>query len=127
MPALLLSPTLLLPLLAVLGLGPAPAQAGDAQFGDRCNPDHQKLQEGTFQFQTDCDAMTFCFSGNSTCAHRGCRQDEFPFGYSKTAKLPDRCPKGQFCPDEQDLCQPLLAAGSACQFNRDGESLLLCA
>lgn len=124
LPALLLSPTLLLPLLAVLG--PAPARAGDVQFGGGCNPDHQKLQEGTFQFQTDCDAMTFCFSGNSTCAHRGCRQDEFPFGYSKTEKLPDRCPKGQFCPDEQDLCQPLLAVGSACQFNRDGESVLLC-
>ncbi|EIW62480.1 uncharacterized protein TRAVEDRAFT_113902 [Trametes versicolor FP-101664 SS1] len=119
LPALLLSPTLLLPLLAVLG--PAPARAGDVQFGGGCNPDHQKLQEGTFQFQTDCDAMTFCFSGNSTCAHRGCRQDEFPFGYSKTEKLPDRCPKGQFCPDEQDLCQPLLAVGSACQFNRDDE------
>ncbi|KAI0633879.1 hypothetical protein C8Q77DRAFT_1057078 [Trametes polyzona] len=116
LPALLLPPTLLLALLS----GPALSLAGDVNFGGSCNPDHQKLQEGTFQFQTDCNAQTFC-AANGTCAHRGCRQDEFPFGYDKDKKPPERCPKGMFCPDEQDECQPLLPVGSACQFNRDDE------
>ncbi|KAI8994084.1 hypothetical protein BD414DRAFT_565903 [Trametes punicea] len=111
LPALLLPTTLLFALWA---------RAGDVTFGNACNPDHQKLQEGTYQFQTDCDAMTFC-AQNGTCAHRGCRSDEFPFGYSQDAKLPPKCGKGFFCPDEQDQCQPLLPVGSPCQFNRDDE------
>ena len=114
-------PALLLPAALVLSFWAGPAvRAGDAKFGQSCNRDHQKLQEGTYQFQTDCDAMTFC-AENSTCAHKGCRSDEFPFGYPKNAKLPNKCPKGFFCPDEQDLCQPLIPVGSPCQFNRDGE------
>ncbi|KAL7281074.1 hypothetical protein ACG7TL_004376 [Trametes sanguinea] len=114
LPALLLPPTLLFALWA------GPALAGDVSFGKACNPDHQKLQEGTYQFQTDCDAMTFC-AANSTCAHKGCRSDEFPFGYPQNAKLPPKCDKGFFCPDEQDQCQPVLPVGSPCQFNRDDE------
>ena len=118
LPPLSLPSTLLFTLLA------APAVlAGDVPWLQACNPAHQKLQEGTYQFQTDCDAMTYC-AGNSTCALRGCRSDEFPFGYSSNVTIPDKCPRGSFCPDEQDSCQPLLAVGSACQFNRDGESLV---
>ncbi|KAI0779978.1 hypothetical protein C8Q74DRAFT_1456343 [Fomes fomentarius] len=107
LPALVLPSTLLFTLLAG-----APAA--------ECNPARQKLQEGTYQFQTDCDEMTYCHS-NSTCAWRGCRQDDFPFGYSFDVPIPDKCPRGMFCPDEQDECQPLLAVGAACQFNRDDE------
>ncbi|KAI0768849.1 hypothetical protein BD413DRAFT_562125 [Trametes elegans] len=114
--ALLIPPTLLFTLLA----GPAPARAGTVTFGHYCNPARQKLQEGTYQFQTDCDAQTYC-AANSTCAHRGCRSDEFPFGYSPTQKLPPKCDKGFFCPDEMDQCQQILPVGSPCQFNRDDE------
>ncbi|KAI0712940.1 hypothetical protein C8T65DRAFT_646169 [Cerioporus squamosus] len=115
LPLLMLPTTLLFLLLA------APAVlAGDVPWLQPCNPAHQKLQEGTYQFQTDCDAMTYCAS-NSTCALRGCRSDDFPFGYSSNVTIPDKCPKGTFCPDEQDNCQPVLAVGSACQFNRDDE------
>ncbi|KAI0373519.1 hypothetical protein BV20DRAFT_989308 [Pilatotrama ljubarskyi] len=116
LPALLLPSTLLFALWA----GPGPALAGDVPFLQPCNRDHQKLQEGTFQFQTDCDAMTYC-AENSTCALRGCRNDEFPFGYLKNVTLPPKCDKGFFCPDEQDQCQELLPVGSPCQFNRDDE------
>lgn len=38
--------------------------------------------------------------------------------------IPDRCPKGQFCPDEEDACQALLPVGSVCQLNRDGAYLV---
>ncbi|PIL33963.1 hypothetical protein GSI_03671 [Ganoderma sinense ZZ0214-1] len=85
-----------------------------------CNPYRQKLHEGTFQFQTECDAMTYC-AANGTCVHRGCRRDEFPFGYRRNVTIPPRCGQGFFCPDEQDRCQMVLAVGSACQFNRDGK------
>ena len=115
LPALVLPSTLLLSLWASV-----PVRAGDVPFLGACNPAHQKLQEGTYQFQTDCDAMTYCAS-NSTCALRGCRSDEFPFGYSSNVTIPNKCDKGLFCPDEQDACQAVLPVGSACQFNRDGE------
>ncbi|RPD78518.1 hypothetical protein L226DRAFT_457878 [Lentinus tigrinus ALCF2SS1-7] len=114
-------PPLVLPLTLLYSLLAAPAVlAGDVPWLQACNPAHQKLQEGTYQFQTDCDAMTYCAS-NSTCALRGCRSDDFPFGYSSNVTIPDKCPKGMFCPDEQDSCQALLSVGSACQFNRDDE------
>jgi len=35
--------------------------------------------------------------------------------------LPKRCDIGEFCPDEEDACQPLLEVGSLCQLNRDGQ------
>ena len=114
----MLPATLLLSLGALL---PA-ALAGDVPVLGPCTQAHQKLQEGTFTFQTDCDAMTYC-AANGTCLYRGCRTDTFPFGYLTNVTIPNKCPKGQFCPDEQDACQDLLPVGSACQFNRDGESL----
>ena len=118
-------PLLMLPSTLLFSLLVAPAVlAGDVPWLQPCNPAHQKLQEGTYQFQTDCDNMTFC-AANSTCAYRGCRSDDFPFGYLENVTIPDKCPRGSFCPDEQDFCQPVLAVGSACQFNRDGESFVV--
>ena len=118
-PSAMLS-SFLLPSTLLFSLAAVQVRAGDVHWLQSCNPAHQKLQEGTFQFQTDCDAMTYC-AANSTCALRGCRNDDFPFGYLSNVTIPDKCPKGQFCPDEQDQCQNLLPVGSACQFNRDGE------
>ncbi|KAH9940416.1 uncharacterized protein BXZ73DRAFT_42631 [Epithele typhae] len=113
-------PSLVLPSTLLFSLWAPAVLAGNVTFGEACDPAHQKLQEGTFQFQTDCDSTTFC-ARNSTCAHRGCRVDTFPFGYDAKAVLPDKCPRGMFCPDEQDNCQGLLSVGSACQFNRDDQ------
>lgn len=119
---------LLLPFTLVLfSLGPffnTPllTNAGDTQYNNPCSVNNQKLQFGTYQFQTDCDAMTFCNSSN-LCDHKGCRKDEFPFGYDKSTDIPKKCPTGFFCPDEEDACQALLAVDSPCQFNRDGKLL----
>ncbi|PSR73151.1 hypothetical protein PHLCEN_2v11007 [Hermanssonia centrifuga] len=96
--------------------------AGSVTYNHTCVVDHQRLQVGTYQFTTDCDSMTFCNS-TSFCDWRGCRRDEFPFGYDNTSiKVPPRCDTGYFCPDEESGCQTMLDVGSACQFNRDGNS-----
>lgn len=95
--------------------------AGSVNYEEACTVDHQRLQAGTYQFMTDCNSMTFCNS-SSLCDWKRCRRDEFPLGYDNTTMtLPDRCPTGSFCPDEEDACQPVLAVGSPCQLNRDGE------
>ncbi|KAI5123961.1 hypothetical protein M0805_006373 [Coniferiporia weirii] len=96
------------------------ALAADSSFGESCSTSNNKLEVGTYQFEGDCDSTTFCAS-NGTCASRGCRKDIFPFGYAQGAALPPLCPNGQFCPDEGDQCQGVLAVGSACQLNRDDE------
>ncbi|GAW01795.1 hypothetical protein LENED_003408 [Lentinula edodes] len=76
---------------------------------------------GTYQFYTDCNSVTYCAS-NGTCAHRGCRKDDFPFGYPQDSdNLPPKCGKSQFCPDEMDDCLNVLPVGSACQMNRDDQ------
>lgn len=93
--------------------------AGSANFGDSCKLADNRLQVGTYQFYTDCNSVTYCAS-NSTCAHRGCRKDDFPFGYQNTSTFPPKCSIGQFCPDEMDACQDVMPVGSACQMNRDG-------
>ncbi|KAI0344561.1 hypothetical protein BDW22DRAFT_1427253 [Trametopsis cervina] len=116
---------LLLPLTLVLfSLGPyfhpQVVQAGDANYGEPCSVNNQRLQIGTYQFVGDCNSVTFCNS-SALCDHKGCRRDEFPFGYSNPATIPNRCDPGLFCPDEEDKCQPLLPVGSPCQFNRDDE------
>ncbi|CAE6387115.1 unnamed protein product [Rhizoctonia solani] len=48
-------------------------------------------------------------------------QDEFPFGYDRDFTLPPMCPRDQFCPDEEDMCLPVMLPGSACQLNRDDQ------
>lgn len=90
-----------------------------AQGNESCNVGDQRLQQGTYQFSSDCDAMWFCNSSN-ICDWKTCKRDDFPFGYWENVTIPDKCPPGFFCPDEQDSCQPLLAVGSPCQLNRDG-------
>lgn len=45
--------------------------------------------------------------------------------YGQNDILPPRCPIGEFCPDEEDHCRPLLPIGGACQLNRDGEPGIL--
>ncbi|KAG8864505.1 hypothetical protein FRB96_005008 [Tulasnella sp. 330] len=96
-------------------------QAGNVTYGNPCNIAHNRLSPDTKQFTGDCTATTFC-SSNGTCLHKGCRKDEYPFGYKLFSnEIPDRCHKGEFCPDEGDACQELLAVGSPCQLNRDDE------
>lgn len=95
--------------------------AGSVVKGGACNVANNRLQVGTYQFFSDCDSVTYCAS-NSTCLLKGCRRDIFPFGYAQdSSSLPPLCKPGNFCPDEMDACQPLLAVGSPCQLNRDDQ------
>ncbi|CAL1707395.1 unnamed protein product [Somion occarium] len=96
------------------------SQVHAAQGNESCSTSTQRLQLGTYQFTSDCDTMWWCNSSN-ICDWKGCRRDEFPFGYWENATIPEGCPRGSFCPDEEDSCQPLLAVGSPCQLNRDDE------
>lgn len=103
-----------------LVLASSVVQAGNHTYGEPCNINNNKLSPDTKQFTTDCTATTYCAS-NGTCLHKGCRRDEYPFGYRLFAHVPDKCPKGEFCPDEEDACLALLPVGSPCQLNRDDE------
>lgn len=94
---------------------------GKQVFGGPCLQTHNHLASGTYQLITDCEASLFC-APNNTCAYKGCRRDEYPFGYGTDAILPPMCPEGQFCPDEEDACQDQLAVGSPCQLDRDGKA-----
>ncbi|KAF9531591.1 hypothetical protein CPB83DRAFT_848424 [Crepidotus variabilis] len=97
------------------------AHAGSLAMGQPCNPGNNRLQTGTFQFWSDCNSVTFC-SDQGICENKGCRSDDFPFGYPKNSgDLPPKCPKGQFCPDEGSECQDILPVGSPCQLNRDDQ------
>jgi hypothetical protein len=95
--------------------------AGNRTRGENCSVGDNRLQVGTYQFFTDCDTATFCNS-SSLCDVKKCRKDDYPFGYPQDSpSIPPKCPKGQFCPDEEDACQPQLAVGSPCQLNRDDQ------
>ncbi|EPQ57503.1 hypothetical protein GLOTRDRAFT_137819 [Gloeophyllum trabeum ATCC 11539] len=95
--------------------------AGSARKGESCSQANSRLQVGTYQFYSDCDSVTYC-SNAGTCELKGCRRDEFPYGYAQDDQsIPDLCPRGQFCPDEEDACQDLLPVGSPCQLNRDDQ------
>ncbi|KAJ3571775.1 hypothetical protein NP233_g3546 [Leucocoprinus birnbaumii] len=99
----------------------AAVQAGNVTKGGQCNQGNSRLQTGTYQFWSDCSATTYC-SDAGICEPKGCRKDDFPFGYAQDSHIiPDKCPRGQFCPDEGTSCQPLLAVGSPCQMNRDDQ------
>lgn len=93
-------------------------QAGSLNKGQNCSQAENRLQAGTYQFWSQCNSETWC-APSGVCAAKGCRKDDYPFGYNNN-RPPDKCPQGQFCPDEQDACQPLLPVGSPCQLNRDG-------
>lgn len=115
-----LTPLFLFPLFPLFSWTPA-VNAGSQTHGDPCNLGDNRLQEGTYAFYSDCSATNYCAS-NSTCLPKGCRKDEFPFGYVQDSpNIPNKCPRGQFCPDEMDACQDLLPVGSSCQLNRDGQ------
>ncbi|KAG1815923.1 uncharacterized protein BJ212DRAFT_1447001 [Suillus subaureus] len=94
--------------------------AGSQSKGENCTIGNNRLQFGTYQFHSDCDAQTYC-SSQGTCELKGCRKDQYPFGYLPDAYIPPRCPSGQFCPDESDACQPWLPVDSPCQLNRDDQ------
>jgi len=97
------------------------AYAGSLNNGNSCSQTNNRLQSGTFQFWDQCDSVTFC-SASGICESKGCRKDEYPFGYAQDSKsIPHKCPTGSFCPDEQDQCLPVLAVGSPCQLNRDDQ------
>ncbi|TFK54266.1 hypothetical protein OE88DRAFT_1642837 [Heliocybe sulcata] len=103
----------------------AAVNAGSAKKGEGCSLSDNRLQVGTYQFYTDCDAVTYC-SNAGTCELKGCRRDEFPYGYAQDSNsIPDLCPSGQFCPDEEDACQDILPVGSPCQLNRDANALVI--
>ena len=95
---------------------------------DTCNPAHNGLATGTLQYNSDCNATTWC--NNGICQNKGCRRDEFPLGYNtgeskgeKSIDPPPKCSVDEFCPDEGSACAPKIAVGQPCQFDRDGTSL----
>ncbi|KAG6813325.1 hypothetical protein H0H92_012138 [Tricholoma furcatifolium] len=94
--------------------------AGTLQTGANCSQSENRLQAGTYQFWDQCDSVNYC-SASGVCTPKGCRKDEYPFGYAVGATLPPKCPKGQFCPDEEDACQDILPVMSACQLDRDDQ------
>jgi len=109
--------------LLFLSISSSLVNAGDVTAGGACTVDNNKLQLGTYEFSSDCNSVTFCDPQTSQCKKKGCRRDEFPFGYTPGADLPHLCDAGQFCPDEQDACQNKLSIDSDCQLNRDGTAI----
>ncbi|KAH0827508.1 hypothetical protein J3R83DRAFT_4221 [Lanmaoa asiatica] len=110
----------ILPLTLVFSACYLLASAGTRTHGQSCSALESRLEIGTYQFHSDCDAQNYC-SGQGICEPKGCRKDQYPFGYTQSDDLPPKCPTGQFCPDEGDACQPLLSVGSPCQLNRDDQ------
>jgi len=99
----------------------AAVHAGNKTKGLGCNQGNNRLQTGTYQFWSECTASNYC-SDAAVCEPKKCRKDDFPFGYAQNSQIiPDKCAKGQFCPDEGSECQPLLAVGEKCQMNRDDQ------
>ena len=95
-------------------------RAGNLTKGSSCNQAFSRLQIGSYQYWDQCDSRTYC-AASGVCTLKGCRKDDFPFGYQPGDTLPPKCPKGQFCPDEEDACLPVQPVGSPCQMNRDGK------
>ncbi|CAD6571551.1 MAG: hypothetical protein TREMPRED_000313 [Tremellales sp. Tagirdzhanova-0007] len=94
-----------------------------SDFGGPCAQADSHLDQGTtWALDTDCNPTYYC-AANGTCAHKGCRKDVYPYGYSDTsyADLPPLCPQGQFCPDEADGCLYQVPVGGQCQKDRDDE------
>ncbi|TFK44656.1 hypothetical protein BDQ12DRAFT_673342 [Crucibulum laeve] len=111
----------LLPLTLLLFSSYNAVQAGTQHENETCSRGNNRLQAGTYQFWSECNSVTFC-NEDGICKPKGCRRDDFPFGYAQNShSIPDKCPRGQFCPDEADLCQDLLPVGSPCQLNRDDQ------
>ncbi|CAA7263190.1 unnamed protein product [Cyclocybe aegerita] len=95
--------------------------AGTLGENETCSTGNSRLQTGTFQFWSECNSITYC-SARGICEPKGCRKDDFPFGYPQGSdNIPPKCERGEFCPDEASNCQPILPQGSACQLNRDDQ------
>ena len=116
----------LLPTLFFLGCSLSTVLAGNLTKGENCSIGENRLQIGNYEFFDMCDTHTFCNGTSGTCNVKGCRKDQWPFGYNSSYENPPPplCASGQFCPDEEDACQPQLEVGSPCQLNRDGQSRL---
>ncbi|KAK0523065.1 hypothetical protein OC842_006275 [Tilletia horrida] len=58
---------------------------------------------------------------SGVCRPKGCRRDEYPFGYKGVPQdqIPPMCGPGTYCPDEENACEPLIPLGGVCQLNRD--------
>ncbi|KAG0142786.1 hypothetical protein CROQUDRAFT_673362 [Cronartium quercuum f. sp. fusiforme G11] len=89
--------------------------------GEPCKESNNRLDPNSHRFLSDCGPIDYCNGTTQTCEPKGCRIDEFPFGYSSDDPLPGLCADGYVCPDEENSCQPLAAVGGPCQLNRDDE------
>jgi hypothetical protein len=91
--------------------------------GSPCNPNNTRLLVENNQLRSDCGYVAWCDASDNICKIRGCRRDEWPFGFNKVSRhlWPPRCPTGQFCPDEESGCLQQVGLGDPCQLSRDGE------
>jgi len=110
----------ILSLTAILLLSFSIVLAGHISTGERCDITKNGLDHATHKFFSDCNPRAYC-SHNGTCVNKGCRRDEYPFGYVKGQPIPSMCRLDEYCPDEEDACRPLIALGEVCQLNRDDE------
>ncbi|KAG9087750.1 hypothetical protein FS749_002678 [Ceratobasidium sp. UAMH 11750] len=109
---------LLLSLLGATVLAQTPPPR--ATTGQPCDQARNRLNAETKRFSSDCDDQNYC-AADGTCKLKGCRRDEFPFGYRDPNTFPPMCPSGQFCPDEGDQCLDIMPLSSTCQLNRDDQ------
>ncbi|GMK56585.1 hypothetical protein CspeluHIS016_0304250 [Cutaneotrichosporon spelunceum] len=108
--------------LALLALSAIGVRAGNEVEGAACNPSRNRLDEGTLNFLSDCNAQTWCGPDN-ICLKRGCRRDIYPYGYYPIPydQLPPLCSETEFCPDEGSACLPKSPVGGPCQKDRDDQ------
>ncbi|QRV90054.1 GTP-binding protein GTR2 [Ceratobasidium sp. AG-Ba] len=110
---------LVLSLLSIGALAQNPAPP-EPTPGQACDIRRNRLNTETKKFSSDCGDKMYCAPDN-TCKTRGCRRDEFPFGFKNATEFPPMCPGGKFCPDEGDQCLDIMPPGSTCQLNRDDQ------
>ena len=91
--------------------------------GTPCNPNNTRMLVDNNQLRTDCGYLAWCDPTDNTCKVRGCRRDEWPFGFNRKVRelWPPKCNAGQFCPDEGSYCMDMVGLGAQCQLSRDGE------
>lgn len=98
------------------------ARAGGVPLGGACSTDKLHLDPSTHRLVgSDCGHDGVC--SNNTCVTKGCRRDEYPFGFhlDSNETLPPMCIDGlTFCPDDEDSCRSLVELGQTCELNRDG-------
>lgn len=63
--------------------------------GEPCQESNNKLDPNSHKFLSDCGPIDFCNSTTQTCDLKGCRTDEFPFGYSSEDLMPELCKDGE--------------------------------